>query len=136
MIKEKGKGGGVVQQVRCYECGKRYDYDEDAFCPKCGAFNQPPRKTCVSADGTVVRADGLNERNHTDSFVHQELHAEKRQRRKVGLDKSVERISRPAAAPKAKGKPAEKVPLGKIILWVIFAITIFNLFSGFLYLLL
>jgi len=31
-----------MRRVRCYECGKSYDYDEEDFCPKCGAFNQPP----------------------------------------------------------------------------------------------
>ena len=32
-----------MRMVRCYACGKRYDYDEDGFCPGCGAFNQPGR---------------------------------------------------------------------------------------------
>lgn len=32
-----------MRMVRCYACGKRYDYDEDGFCPGCGAFNQPER---------------------------------------------------------------------------------------------
>ena len=130
MIKEKGKGGGVVQPVRCYECGKRYDYDEDGFCPKCGAFNQPPRKTCVSADGTVVRADGLNERNHADSFVHRELHAEKRQRRSTGLDKSVERIQKPTPAARAGDKKKQKVK--NPFFWVVLVIIVLNFLSAFL----
>ena len=119
-----------MQQVRCYECGRRYDYDEDGFCPKCGAFNQPPRGSRVSADGTVIRMDGLNEENHADSFVHRELHSEKRQRRRVGLDKSVTRIPRPE--PASKPKRAGKVTPGKLIGWVIAAITVMNLLSGFL----
>ena len=44
-----------MQQVQCYECGRRYDYDEDGFCPRCGAFNQPPRESRISADGTIIR---------------------------------------------------------------------------------
>ena len=32
-----------MRNVCCYECGKKYDYDEDGFCPHCGAFNQPSR---------------------------------------------------------------------------------------------
>lgn len=32
-----------MRTVQCYECRKRYDYDEDGFCPRCGAFNQPER---------------------------------------------------------------------------------------------
>ena len=34
-----------MRTVQCYECRKRYDYDEDGFCPRCGAFNQPARST-------------------------------------------------------------------------------------------
>ena len=120
-----------MQKVRCYECGKQYNYDEDGFCPRCGAFNQPPRETRVSADVTVVRADGLNERNHADSFVHRELHAEKRQRRSTGLDKSVERIQRKApAADRTSGK--RKGKLENPFFWLIFAIILLNLFSAFL----
>ena len=26
----------------CRDCGKRYDYDKDDFCPKCSSDN-PPR---------------------------------------------------------------------------------------------
>ena len=42
---EAGKGAVSMRAVRCYECGKRYDYDDDGFCPRCGAFNQPARGT-------------------------------------------------------------------------------------------
>ena len=31
-----------MRKVTCADCGKRYDYDKDDFCPKCGSFNQPP----------------------------------------------------------------------------------------------
>ena len=30
-----------MRMVHCEDCGKRYDYDVDGFCPRCGAFNQP-----------------------------------------------------------------------------------------------
>ena len=117
-----------MQQVQCYECGRRYDYDEDGFCPRCGAFNQPPRESRVSADGTVIRLAGLNEKNHADSFVHRELHSEKRQRRRTGLDKSVTRV--PQAEPVSGAKKAGKMTLGKLIGWAVLAFTILNLLSG------
>ena len=117
-----------MQQVQCYECGRRYDYDEDGFCPRCGAFNQPPRESRVSADGTVIRLDGLNEESHADSFVHRELHSEKRQRRRTGLDKSVTRV--PQAEPVSGAKKAGKMTLGKLIGWAVLAFTILNLLSG------
>ena len=53
-----------MRKVRCYECGKTYDYDTDDFCPKCGAFNQPPKSTTIDANGAVIRVDGINERGH------------------------------------------------------------------------
>ena len=65
-----------MRRVRCYECGKMYDFDMDDFCPRCGAFNQPPKSTAIDADGSVIRVDGINEKNHAGSFVHEELHEE------------------------------------------------------------
>lgn len=50
--------------VRCYECGKQYDYDDDGFCPKCGAFNQPARgqedgrRAAAVSDGTAAGSRG------------------------------------------------------------------------------
>lgn len=32
-----------MRRVRCHHCGKGYNYDQDEFCPKCGAFNSPPK---------------------------------------------------------------------------------------------
>ena len=43
-----------MRMVRCYECGKQYDYDDDGFCPKCGSFNQPERPP---ASGSVRAAE-------------------------------------------------------------------------------
>lgn len=84
-------------KVRCYECGKTYDYDTDDFCPKCGAFNQPPKSTTIDANGAVIRVDGINERGHAGSFVHEELHEENRERKRMGLSKGTRRTA--AAAP-------------------------------------
>ena len=135
-----------MQRVRCYDCGRSYDYDEDGFCPNCGAFNQPARSLRIGADGSVVRVDGLNEANHADSFVHQELHEEKRERRKVGLDKSVQRIVRPAAkaaaarpAPAAafsrtgrKSRQSSSNPFS-VVVWIIILIMIINILPRILY---
>ena len=64
----------------CSECKKVYDYDVDDFCPRCGAYNHPPKASSPTA---VVRKDGVNEANHKGSFVHKEVHKEKAQRRAV-----------------------------------------------------
>jgi len=69
-----------MRKIRCYDCGKRYDYDIDDFCPKCGSFTQPARVSRIGADGSVVWNDGINERGHQNSFVHSEYHEENRKR--------------------------------------------------------
>ena len=39
--------------VKCRSCGRQYDYARDDCCPRCGAYNRPPRRERVNADGTV-----------------------------------------------------------------------------------
>lgn len=75
--------------VKCYECGKRYNYDEDGFCPGCGAFNQPTARSRIGADGSVVRVEGINRRNHEGAFVHQEYHGENRERKRTPLEQEL-----------------------------------------------
>lgn len=43
-----------MRMVHCEDCGKRYDYDVDGFCPRCGAFNQP---VWVRSSGTAAAAE-------------------------------------------------------------------------------
>ncbi len=79
-----------MRKIRCADCGKSYDYDDDAFCPRCGAFNQP-QKGARSSVPRDSRRDGLSEAGHSGSFLHEEFHEEERERRRSGLDKSVDR---------------------------------------------
>ena len=39
--------------VKCKACGKRYDYKQHGCCPSCGAYNRPPQRNRVGADGVV-----------------------------------------------------------------------------------
>lgn len=75
-----------MRRIVCEECRKAYDFDQDDFCPRCGAFNPPVKTWGVDANGNVVRVDGLSEQNHAGSFVHKEVHREKAVRRAVGMD--------------------------------------------------
>jgi len=84
--------------IQCEDCGKHYDYDEDAFCPKCGAFNQPSKSELIQM--AENRVDGLNEEGHAGSFAHREFHREERERRHKGLDKSGPSLSGEVPAPK------------------------------------
>ena len=127
-----------MRRVRCYECGKTYNYDVDDFCPRCGAFNQPAKSTAIDASGAVIRVDGINERGHAGSFVHEELHEENRERRRTGLSKSPRRTAtkaapqRPAAAQsqsRSQSKKAQPSP-GKLFLWIIGAIIGLNILSS------
>lgn len=42
-----------MPNIRCAACGKRYDYHQNGCCPRCGAYNRPPRREWVAADGSV-----------------------------------------------------------------------------------
>ena len=39
--------------VKCKACSKRYDYHRHGCCPACGAYNRPPQRDRVGADGVV-----------------------------------------------------------------------------------
>lgn len=71
-----------MQMMVCENCRKVYDYDKDEFCTRCGAYNQPGK-----AGAPVVRVDGVNERTHSGSFAHKEVHKEKAVRRFTGMDR-------------------------------------------------
>lgn len=43
--------------LRCKACGKLYSYEKEGFCPKCGAYNRPPRKEWVDRDGSIHYMD-------------------------------------------------------------------------------
>ena len=124
-----------MRKVRCYECGKTYDYDIDDFCPKCGAFNQPPKSTTIDANGAVIRVDGINERGHAGSFVHEELHEENRERKRMGLSKGTRRTAAAASQPSAQRpvfRQSGKVQpaVGKLIFWIFAAIIGLNILSS------
>lgn len=115
-----------MRKVRCGECGRRYDFDVDDFCPKCGAFNQPPRSSRIGADGQVVRVDGLNESGHAGSFVHEELHREDRVRRRAGLERTRSRTA-PGRSVRESGQGERKKRKLPLAVWIILAIFGINL---------
>lgn len=122
-----------MQRVRCYECGKTYDYGDDAFCPHCGAFNQAPRSARIGADGSVVRRDGLEERGHQGSFLHQEYHREERERKWKGLEKKTERPAMPKAErTKSKKRGGAAVDGFAIFKWIVIAFVLLQFFAGWL----
>ena len=115
-----------MRKVRCYDCGKGYDYDEDGFCPKCGAFNLPWNTATISVDG-VIRREGINERNHKGSFLHAELHEENRERKGTPLEQNESFSMR-----RAKVSRTEKRKQVSVVRAVIFTIIALNFLIAFL----
>jgi len=113
----------TMRKIRCTACGKSYDYDEDAFCPKCGAFNQPSKGRSAMQ---VTRRDGLSEAGHEHSFLHEEYHKEEQQRRAADLNQKISQakqtIRRQAAQPsRSVGNGKGKVDGKKILKWIVIA---------------
>lgn len=57
--------------IRCKACGKTYD-SREGFCPKCGAYNRPPRREWVDAQGTVHYAE-----QEKECYERKECHEKK-----------------------------------------------------------
>ena len=121
-----------MRRIVCDECKKQYDYDKDEFCPRCGAFNQPVKLWTTDSQGNVRRVDGVSEQNHAGSFVHSEVHKEKRVRQARGMDwrgtagtAPRQRPVRPAVQrPKQQKRSMPEVT--KIFLWIVAILIITN----------
>ena len=118
-----------MRKVCCEECGKKYDYDVDDFCPRCGAYNPPKRQE------SALRRDGLGEDNHAGSFLHSELHAEDKARRRAGLERPAKKKAAPVrmaeplagAGQEKKARKPRSEQEGKQILAVVVVILVFLL---------
>ena len=58
--------------IRCKSCGKTYNYAKEGFCPKCGAYNRPPRQEWVDAEGGIHYAG-----QEKECYERKECHEEK-----------------------------------------------------------
>lgn len=58
--------------IRCKACGKTYNYAKEGFCPKCGAYNRPPRQEWVDAEGGIHYAG-----QEKECYERRECHEEK-----------------------------------------------------------
>ena len=64
--------------IRCRSCGRIYDYNKQDMCPKCGAYNRPPRQEWVDAEGTVHYA-GQEKECYEEKVCYEEQTAPPRQ---------------------------------------------------------
>ena len=46
-----------MPNIRCKTCGRTYSSEKQGMCPKCGAYNRPPRRERVDPDGSVHYLD-------------------------------------------------------------------------------
>ena len=46
-----------MRNIQCRSCGCRYDYAKEGMCPNCGAYNRPPKRETVDANGVVHHLD-------------------------------------------------------------------------------
>ena len=114
-----------MASVRCYECKKSYNYYEDAFCPRCGCFNQPPRASRIDATGNIFYHDGINEKNHTGSFVHKEYHTENRRRAFTKLEAKRPKVQIHVPRSRRSSRSANPEEDVKIASYIIYAAIIF-----------
>ena len=68
--------------IHCKACGAIYRYEKEGCCPKCGAYNRPPKRERVNADGTVQHMTdaAYEKRQHAQGkvcFEEKECHEEK-----------------------------------------------------------
>ncbi len=81
-----------MASIRCKACGKIYD-SREGFCPKCGAYNRPPRREWVDADGEIHFAQQEKvcyEQKEKVCYEQKECHEEK-----VCYEEKVRRPRRP-----------------------------------------
>ena len=120
-----------MRKVRCHECGKVYNFDAEDFCPRCGAFTQPPKSTAIDADGSVIRVEGINEKNHAGSFAHEELHEENRERRRMGLSKSARQTTaKPRQSWQSQSSAKGKTGKTNWVFWLVAVIVGLNILGS------
>ena len=87
----------------------------------------------------MIRVDGINERGHAGSFVHEELHEENRERKRMGLSKGTRRtaaaapqpsVQRPASRQSGRQSGKAQPAVGKLIFWIFAAIIGLNILSS------
>lgn len=57
-----------MARIKCKNCGKAYRYETEGCCPECGAYNRPPRREKVNADGSVYH---INDANYLENRYEQ-----------------------------------------------------------------
>ena len=94
-----------MASIQCKACGTVYHYNKEGCCPNCGAYNRPPKREDVRADGTVQHMTDAEyeKRQHAQGkvcFEEKECHEEK-----VCYEDQARRGSRAGSVPKQAESP-------------------------------
>ncbi|MBQ0037768.1 MAG: hypothetical protein KBS74_03755 [Clostridiales bacterium] len=106
-----------MTRVHCKACGKRYHYETNGCCPECGAYNRPPHRRTIGADGVVHKmtdrafldADSpLHDRKQGKvCFEEKECYEEK-----SCFEEQAQKVRKKAAIPAIDGIDFSKLRLG------------------------
>ena len=116
-----------MASIRCKACGASYHYEKEGCCPNCGAYNRPPKRERINADGTVQHMTdaAYEKRQHAQGkmcFEEKECYEDQARQ---GLRRVEEIISAVLPRPDSKKKKGSsksitKTVIGIIILYILF----------------
>lgn len=115
--------------MQCKACGRLYNYSKEGCCPGCGAYNRPPKRNRVNADGTVqhMTDTAYEKRQHAQGkvcFEEKECYEDQARR---GRQRDEGNVTAAAAQTGSVGRrsPAKRIIrtiIGIMILYLIFGL--------------
>lgn len=112
--------------IRCAACGKHYDYRQEGCCPRCGAYNRPPRREWVEADGSVHHGTPSEKVCYEKKVCFEEQ--TRKPRKKTSAPRAASTTPKPSRIRYSKGNPRNN-SLAFVIIAIVFLL-IFVLAKG------
>lgn len=112
--------------IRCAACGKHYDYHREGCCPRCGAYNRPPRREWVEADGSVHHGTPSEKVCYEKKVCFEEQ--TRKPRKKPSAPQAASAAPKPSQVRYSKGSPRNN-SLAFVIIVIVFLL-IFALAKG------
>ena len=112
--------------ICCAACGKHYDYHREGCCPRCGAYNRPPRREWVAADGSVHHGTPSEKVCYEKKVCFEEQ--TRKPRKKPSAPQAASAAPKPSQVRYSKGSPRNN-SLAFVIIVIVFLL-IFVLAKG------
>lgn len=112
--------------IRCAACGKHYDYHREGCCPRCGAYNRPPRREWGEADGSVHHGTPSEKVCYEKKVCFEEQ--TRKPRKKPSAPQAASTSPKPSQVRYSKGNPRNN-SLAFVIIVIVFLL-IFALAKG------